>query len=140
MKLFKKFKKMKLIPTYKFFQYEKLLYISLLLALEKLVEKFEGFINPYVEQIVLITCRLYSHNLAAQRARVLWNSLVKHLAPHIVLEKANKMLLEVWQEPATVAKLSGNEQNNLKIKTSFDSNEGIANKTRINFMFLFYYL
>ncbi len=83
--------------------------MSLLLALEKFAEKFEGFMNPYVEEIVLIACRLCSHNLAAKRARELWNSLAKSLEPHIVLEKATGMLKKVWQEPATVAKLSGIE-------------------------------
>jgi hypothetical protein len=88
-------------------KYEKVVYTSLLLATQKIIEKFGGFLNPYLDGIVLVACRLYSHSVAASRARELWNSLAQHLSPHVLLPKAKNLLETVWKEPATVAKLSG---------------------------------
>lgn len=85
----------------------RVVYSSLLLGLQKVVSKFGGFLHPFLEQLVSISCTLQAHPLAQLRAKKLWSTLAEELSPHTMLPRSRDLLLNLWNEPSAVAKFTG---------------------------------
>jgi len=85
----------------------KVVYSSLLLGLQKVLERFGGFINPLLDQLIGVACRLNNHPIAGIRAKSLLKSISMNVSPHVLLPRAKGLLDTLWEEPEAVAKFAG---------------------------------
>ena len=74
---------------YIWFQDIRIVYSSLLVGLQKVLENFGGFINPFLDRFIMLTCKLINHPLAGPRASGI--SKTEH-DEHESLIKNNKYL------------------------------------------------
>jgi len=85
----------------------KLVYVSLLVGMQKVLENFGGFINPFLDKFILFSCNLAEHEHAGARATVLRTSIAENVSAHVLLPRAKSLMEQMWDSPQSLAHFVG---------------------------------